>query len=126
MHLFHILQCSIRNRNVHISVLNGALWDMEQVHLGICEIGLLLWQLATPPVSVSCCLPPGALQLVYPKYSGDHNNTYDKIPQVENYLWGLSRAKLLSFCTCEKMEARYFFKLINSLAPWDVKVILQI
>ena len=45
MHLFHIPQCSIRNRNVHISVHisvpNGALWDMEQVYSGICEIGLL-------------------------------------------------------------------------------------
>ena len=41
MHLFHIPQCSIQNRNVYISVLNGALWDMEQVHAGICEIGLL-------------------------------------------------------------------------------------
>ena len=40
MHLFHIAQCSIQSRNVHISVLNGALWDMEQVHSGICEIGL--------------------------------------------------------------------------------------
>ena len=41
MHLFHIPQCSIQNRNVHISVLNGAIWDMEQVHSEICEIGLL-------------------------------------------------------------------------------------
>ena len=41
MHLIHISQCSIQNRNVHISVLKGALWDMEQVHSGICEIGLL-------------------------------------------------------------------------------------
>ena len=41
MHLYHILQCSIQNRNLHISVLNGALWDMEQLHFGICEIGLL-------------------------------------------------------------------------------------
>ena len=41
MCLFHIPQCSIQNRNVHISVLNGALWDMEQVHSEICEIGLL-------------------------------------------------------------------------------------
>ena len=40
MHLFHISQCTIQNRNVHISVLNGALWDMEQVHCGVCEIGL--------------------------------------------------------------------------------------
>ena len=41
MHLFHIPECSIQNRNVHISVLNGAFWDMEQVHSGICELGLL-------------------------------------------------------------------------------------
>ena len=41
MPLFHIPQCSIQNRNVHISVINGALWDTEQVHSGICEIGLL-------------------------------------------------------------------------------------
>ena len=38
MHLFHIPQCPIQNRNVHISVLNGALWDMKQVHSGICEL----------------------------------------------------------------------------------------
>ena len=43
MHLFHIPQCSIQNRNVHISVLNEALWVTEQVHSGICEIGLLNW-----------------------------------------------------------------------------------
>ena len=41
MHLFHIPQCSIQNRNVHISVLNGTLGDMEQVHSGICELGQL-------------------------------------------------------------------------------------
>ena len=39
MHLFRIPQYSIQNRNVHIPVLNGALWDMEQVRSGICEIG---------------------------------------------------------------------------------------
>ena len=37
MHLFHVLQCTIQNRNVHISVLNGALWDMEQVFCGIMK-----------------------------------------------------------------------------------------
>ena len=42
MHQFHIPECSIQNRNVHTSVLNEALWDMEQVHSEICEIGLLL------------------------------------------------------------------------------------
>ena len=49
MHLFHIPQCSIQNRNVCISVLLGALWDMQQVHSGMetgwwlvmswCQIG---------------------------------------------------------------------------------------
>ena len=40
MHLSHIPQCTIQNRNVHISVVNGVLWDMEQVHCGIYEVGL--------------------------------------------------------------------------------------
>ena len=31
MRLSHIPQCTIQNRNVHISVLNGVLWDVEQV-----------------------------------------------------------------------------------------------
>ena len=38
MHLSHIPQCTIQNRNVHISVLNGALWDMGQVHYGIMNL----------------------------------------------------------------------------------------
>ena len=41
MHLFHIPECSIQNRNVHISVLNGAFWDMKQVNSGICELSQL-------------------------------------------------------------------------------------
>ena len=32
---------TIENRNGHISVPNGVLCDMEQVHCGICETGLL-------------------------------------------------------------------------------------
>ena len=38
MRLFHISQCKIQNRNAHISILNGAFWDKEQVHCGICEL----------------------------------------------------------------------------------------
>ena len=41
MHLSYIPQCTIQNRNVHISVFNGALWDMEQMHSEFWEIGLL-------------------------------------------------------------------------------------
>ena len=42
IHLFQISQCSIQNRNVYISVLDEALWDMQQEHFGIFKIGLLL------------------------------------------------------------------------------------
>ena len=40
---FHIPQCIIQNRDVHISVLSGAFWDMEQMHYGTCEIGVICW-----------------------------------------------------------------------------------
>ena len=32
-------------RNVYISILNGALWDMGRGNSGICEIGLLIWHI---------------------------------------------------------------------------------
>ena len=41
MHLFHIPRCTIQNRNVHISVLNVALWDMKLVDCEISEVSLL-------------------------------------------------------------------------------------
>ena len=41
MHLPHIPEFSIQMRNVHISVLNGVLWDMRHVQFGVYEIGLL-------------------------------------------------------------------------------------
>ena len=40
MHLLHTQQSSIQNRNERISVLNEALWDMQQVHSGIWASGL--------------------------------------------------------------------------------------
>ena len=43
VHLFRIPQCTIHNRKVHISVLNGALWYMGQVHHVICEFGLFMF-----------------------------------------------------------------------------------
>ena len=33
-----------QNAPVPHPTMNGALWDVEQVHSGICEIGLLKWQ----------------------------------------------------------------------------------
>ena len=56
MHQFHIPQCTIQNKNVRFSVLNDALWDMRQVHCGICEIGPLThfarWRSSSPRKSV--------------------------------------------------------------------------
>ena len=56
MHPFHIPECFIQNRNVHISVLNGAFCDMEQVRSGICEIGLLMITLDATHINISCLL----------------------------------------------------------------------
>ena len=42
MHLFHIQQYTIQNRNVHIFILNNVLWQMDQVHCGIYELGQFL------------------------------------------------------------------------------------
>ena len=41
MHL-SIPQCTSENKNMHISVLNGALWEMAQVYYGIWKICLLI------------------------------------------------------------------------------------
>ena len=41
MLLSYIPQCTSQNRNVHIFVLNGVLWDMGQVHHGFWEFGQL-------------------------------------------------------------------------------------
>ena len=38
---FHITWCTIQNRKQYIYILNGALWDMEEVNYGICEISVL-------------------------------------------------------------------------------------
>ena len=40
MHLSHTPQYIIQTRNVLISILKGALWDIGQVRCGICEFGL--------------------------------------------------------------------------------------
>ena len=54
MHLPHIPQCTIQNRNVHIFVLNGASWDKGQVHCGICAFQrILLHQTSTPTIYTS-------------------------------------------------------------------------
>ena len=61
MHLFPIPQHTIQNRNVHISVLNGVLWDMEQVRFGICEVGLFISLWTNEAVMITS----GAFSLMY-------------------------------------------------------------
>ena len=55
MHLVHITQRIIQNRNVHISVLHGAMWNIEQVHSEIYGIagGMLYISLQTH-ISITC------------------------------------------------------------------------
>ena len=53
MHPFHIPQGTIWKRNVNISVLNGALWDMGQVHFGIGELGRYSARTTTKPHTLS-------------------------------------------------------------------------
>ena len=40
MQLFHIPQYAIQNSNVQIYALDCVLWDIGQVHFGICETSL--------------------------------------------------------------------------------------
>ena len=59
----HIPECTIQNRNVHICVLNGALWDMEQVNCGICKLGqvdtkLLPKQMLSTIMAMICIMSP--------------------------------------------------------------------
>ena len=48
MHLSHVPQNAVQNRDVRISGLNRVSWDMGQVQCVICEIGLLCdrWRFA--------------------------------------------------------------------------------
>ena len=48
---YHIPQYTIQNRNVPIYVLNGVLWDMGEVHCGICENGLFYMNEGYVPIS---------------------------------------------------------------------------
>ena len=45
MRLSHIPKYKIQNKNVHIFVPNGVLWDMAHVHCGICGLFFVLVQL---------------------------------------------------------------------------------
>ena len=53
MHLFHNPQCTIQNKNVRISVLSVELWDMGQVHCGVCEF--VIMSLHVHPTVFSVC-----------------------------------------------------------------------
>ena len=48
--LSRILQCTTQNRNVHIFVLNGALWDKGLAHLGIYRLVQHILNTSSPAV----------------------------------------------------------------------------
>ena len=78
MHLPHNPQCTIQNRNVYISVLNGALLDMAKVHCGICEIGLLFIH-DTQRISLASHDRPGLWNL----YTNTYKNRVEKEEETD-------------------------------------------
>ena len=63
MHLTHITKYTIQKRNVHISVLTNALWDMgPRVNCGICEIGQYRSWLSHSFRSIKSFAPGGTTQ----------------------------------------------------------------
>ena len=84
----------IQNRNAHISVLNGVLWDTEQVHSGICELGQL---------SVDF----GHRHLYH---SGPHS-----ITNVKSYTYKIYILQILVF-NMPKSCIRHYIALYNGLA----------
>ena len=84
----------IMNRNVHISVLNGVLWGMEQVHSGICELG----------------------QFYEYRRFLMYSNTKDTIhTSFTGKLWGVYRGYFGEIQLCYKLHARAF---IGNLEAW--------
>ena len=81
MHLSHIPQYSNQNKNVHIFVLDGALCHMEQVHCGICEIGLFV-RLATNPLSNASALTLSALS-----YTCVRSVYVRIVREIQRYIW---------------------------------------
>ena len=63
MHPFHVPQYTFQDRNVHISVLNGAFGDMEQAHCGICEFGQFCFGVSGDIIFFKCGVYTGALLL---------------------------------------------------------------
>ena len=93
MHLLHIPQCT-----------NGALWDIEQVHCGICEIAL------SSGLSVVVHVPViWRFHLSYPL-------TDQRCEQPSSIAEKISYCKIaLSFGT-----SRFVFKIFQS--PWNLTV----
>ena len=101
MHLFHIPQYTIQNRNVHISVLNGALWDMGQVHCGICKLGQ--WSFQDHAENFYWEIVPSS------KVAIQNSNVFDT-SEVLNQIWNVfMRMKCLheTFTICSMHNISY-------------------
>ena len=116
MDVFHIPQYTIQNRNVHISVLNGVLWDMRQDHFGFCGIVLysrlyvllafvmydLMWNSKTD-LPVSCASLSGR------QFSCDFQPQYDR-------RWRCTTLSTLTWLSC----MNWCWQMTTMLSPIDL------
>ena len=89
MHLFHIPQCSIQNINVHISVLNEVLWDMEQVYFGIWSIGSSLLPSRRPAITCTNA------HLVF---IGDSRKIFVTFESIKIHQFSLNKKSIWKYC----------------------------
>ena len=94
IHQFHIPQCPIQNRNVHnIRSVNGALWNMEQVHSGSIVLGHVLCGCLSTPIGI------GHLREVFYEKDVRAATCHDDVikekhfPRYWPFVWGIHRSR---------------------------------
>ena len=100
MHLFHIPQCFIQNRNVHISVLNGALCDIEQVYTGIYEWGQLALALQSTDLLRTLWLKISHISQCHVRWVTDYQVEW-AICQKHVYIWKQNEINRSTPILCE-------------------------
>ena len=97
MHLTHNPQCTIQNRNVHISVLNDALRDMGRVDCGICEINLSHFLFYMDVITYPC-----------------GNGSYGLLPFIFITIYGIVCVRLAHFGLGDWNDIYIYITLLSS------------
>ena len=115
MRLFHIPQCTIHNRNVPISVLNGAFWDIEQMHCGICELGPLIR-------TVHCSSIPSqiaSLTMVYSTVYSAADQRKHQNSSSQAFVWRIHRWPVNSWHNWPVTRKMFPFDDVTMLTYWS-------